>query len=394
MLEIGHMRVVLITNTFMPHAGGSRFYYYNLIKRLADMGDEVIVSTSKVPGWQAFDAQTRTFRIERHFKPLRDNSFAQLPKGMGPLFTATALALFRRPGVLHCGDLYPAGLIGVMLKKVLGIPFVAYCHGEDITHTDVNRYQPRVRNLIYESADAIVASSDFAVENLGRIGFNGTKVHKLTPAVDTSVFFPESPDAGLRERYGIGDALVVMTVARLIPRKGHDRIIRALAALDGQVPPFKYVIVGGGSREAELRALTAALKLQDKVIFAGIVAGEDLNRHYNLADIMAMPNIEIAGDLEGFGMVFLEANAAGKPVIGGRSGGAAGAVADGESGFLVDAGHEGELIVALRKLLTDGALRRDMGREGLRRVRAEFAWESRAAMLKQINDDVARQRQQ
>jgi phosphatidylinositol alpha-1,6-mannosyltransferase len=179
-----------------------------------------------------------------------------------------------------------------------------------------------------------------------------------------------------------------MTVARLVQRKGHARIIRALAELRADIPSFKYVIVGRGPIEAELRALAAQLNLLDKVVFAGFVPDGELNRHYNMADIVAMPNTEVAGDVEGFGMVFLEANAAGKPVIGGRSGGASAAVADGESGFLVDSYGDEELHDALRKLLTERSLRKRMGAEGLRRVRAEFDWDSRAATLRKISYDI------
>jgi phosphatidyl-myo-inositol dimannoside synthase len=386
-----HLRIALLTNSFLPHAGGSRFYYFNLFKRIAAYGDEITIMTSKVPDWQQFDAreQTPRLKIRRHFKPLPNHSYSQLPKVAGPMLVAWSECLFRRPDILHCGDLYPEGLIGVILKKMLGMPFVAYCHGEDITLTGERRFQPNLRNAIYRNADAVIANGDFAFDNLLRIGIEKGKIHKITPGLDTSVFFPEESDAKLRERYGI-DAMdvVVMTVARLVPRKGHARIIRALSELRAEIREFKYVIVGRGPIEAELRALASQLNMLDKVVFAGFVPEGELNRHYNMADIVAMPNTEVAGDLEGFGMVFLEANAAGKPVIGGRSGGTSAAVADGKSGFLVDSGAEVELHDALRKLLTDRCLRERMGAVGLRRARAEFDWDSRAATLRKISYDI------
>jgi phosphatidylinositol alpha-1,6-mannosyltransferase len=235
-----------------------------------------------------------------------------------------------------------------------------------------------------------VANSDFTVAHLERIGIDAKRIHKITPGLDAAVFFPEPRDPELRSRYGIKDELVVMTIARLDPRKGHDRVLRALAELKDCVPSFKYVIVGKGEREAELRKLAVNLHMQDNVIFAGFVATQDLNHYYNMADIMAMPNIDLDGNVEGFGMVFLEANAAGKPVIGGRSGGTIEAVAEGETGFLVDPGDEHELVEALRKLLTDDELRRRMGEHGLRRVRQEFDWDSRAVALRRINAEIAK----
>ncbi len=366
--------------------------YFNLFKRLAAAGDEVTIVTAKVPGWEAFDTaeQTPRFRILRKFEPASDHSWSQIPKMLGPAWFALARVVFRRPDVLHCGDLFPIGLVSVLLKKTLRVPLVVYCHGENITQTDRRHFQPRLRNLVYSSADAVVANSDFTVAHLERIGIDAKRIHKITPGLDAAVFFPEPQDRALRSRYGIGDERVVMTIARLDPRKGHDRVLRALAALRDCVPPFKYVIVGKGEREAELRKLTIDLQLQDKVIFAGFVATQDLNHYYNMADIVAMPNIDLDGNVEGFGMVFLEANAAGKPVIGGRSGGTIEAVVDGETGFLVDPGNEGELVEALRKLLGDDELRKRMGEQGLQRVRGEFDWDSRAAALQRINAEVVK----
>jgi phosphatidylinositol alpha-1,6-mannosyltransferase len=384
------LRVVLITNAFLPHAGGSRLLYYHLFKQIAAPDCEVTIVTGKVPGWRAFDAreQTRSFRIKRYFKPLLDHSYFQLPKMIGPVAAGALTSLFRRADVVCCGDLFPAGLTGLALKKAFGFPLVTFCHGEDVTLTDQRRFQPKVRDRIFSAADAIIANGGFAVENLRRIGVHDLKVHKITPGVDTSAFFPDAPDDALRRRHGIREELVILTVARLVPRKGHRYVMSALAALASEIPPFKYLIVGQGSEEAALRSLAETLKLQDKVVFAGFVPGHDLNNHYNLADVVVMPNISEAGDLEGFGMVFLEANAAGKPVIGGRSGGTAEAVVDGRTGILVDPEQGGQLADALRLLLTDAASRRNMGEAGLHRVGSEFGWDTRARTFRRILDDV------
>ncbi|WP_263366342.1 glycosyltransferase family 4 protein [Edaphobacter bradus] len=391
MKEAGRLHIRLVTDLFPPHAGGSRYYYYNLFKRIAGMGENVVVATSRVPGWQEFDAreQTENFKIERHFTALRDLSYSQLPKIAGPLLFEGFNSVAHRPQILHCGDLYPAGLIGVILKRSLNIPFVAYCHGEDITLTARRRFQPKLRNIIYRSADAIIANGSFAIENLLRTGIPQEKVYKITPGLDSRVFFPEAPDPALRRQYGIKDGeVVIVTVARLVARKGHARVIKALAALAPEVPAFKYVVAGRGPMEAELKGLVAELKLQDRVIFAGFVSDDKLNHHYNMADIVALPNTDEDGDVEGFGMVFLEANAAGKPVIGGRSGGTAEAVADGVSGLLVSSDGEHELQDALRRLLRDRYLRERLGAAGLQRARMEFDWDSRATMLREISRDV------
>jgi phosphatidylinositol alpha-1,6-mannosyltransferase len=384
------MRIALITNAFLPHAGGSRVYYYNLFKRVSTIGDSVTVLTTEVSGWQQFDSkeQTGSFRIKRSFRPLADLGYANLPKIAGPMLVCTIFSLFHRPDVIYSGDLYPQGVVAVILKKILRIPFIAYCHGEDITLTAERRFQPKLRNLIYRSANAIIANGDFAVQGLLSIGIDGARIRKITPGLDTSLFYPETPDTGLKQRYGLGDELIVMTVARLASRKGHKRVIRALADLRSSIPPFKYVIVGRGPLEAELRTLVAEVNLEDRVVFAGFVPDDQLNKHYNLADIVVMPNTGDDGDVEGFGMVFLEAGAAGKPVIGGRSGGTSEAVLEGKTGYLVDPNDDGELQTVLHLLLNDSNLRQSMGSAGLQRARTEFSWDSRAASLQQIGNEV------
>ena len=385
------MRIALLTNGFLPHSGGSRVYYYNLFKRIAAMGDEVTILTSRVKGWEDFDAkeQTPSFRIKRNFETVTDLSYSNLPKITGPMLVSAGFSIAQRPDVVYCGDLYPQAVIGLALKRLLGIPIVNFSHGEDITLTAARRFQWKLRDLIYSSADAIIANGQFSVEGLAGIGIDPAKVYKITPGLDTSFFHPEAPGSELKLRYGIDRELVVMTVARLVSRKGHKRVLRALADIAPNVPPFKYVIVGRGPLEAELRALTAELNLDQRVVFAGFVADDQLNQHYNLADIVVMPNTGDDGDVEGFGMVFLEANAAGKPVIGGRSGGTSEAILDGETGFLVDPSEDRELRDALRTLLNDDKLRQAMGAAGLRRARNDFSWDTRASTVQKISRIVA-----
>jgi phosphatidylinositol alpha-1,6-mannosyltransferase len=304
------------------------------------------------------------------------------------MLVAGAVSVRNRPDILHCGDLYPPGLIGAILKRTLGLPFIAYCHGEEITQTDQRRFQPAIRNFVYQSADAIIANGSFAIENLLRIGIPESKIHKITPGLDTSNFFPDTASDELRQKYGINNELVLLTVARLTPRKGQARVIAALGALGSKIPPVKYVIVGRGGHEPKLRAQVESLGLEDKVVFAGFVPDEAINQHYNLSDVLVMPNIKESGDVEGFGMVFLEANAVGLPVIGGRSGGTADAVQDGVTGFLVDEFDEEELYNKLILLLNNPDLRKSMGQAGLVRARNDFSWDSRAELLRDISLDV------
>jgi phosphatidylinositol alpha-1,6-mannosyltransferase len=382
-------RVLLLSDSFLPHAGGSREYYNALYRNLVDLGDtQITVVTKKVKGWKRFDrtVSSKFFRIKRIAKPLASLKYYELPKGVISLLHTGWHILRESPEIIHAGDLYPPGLIALLVKKILGLPYVIYCHGEEITQTDRYRHQPRARNCIYRNADAVVANSDFARENLLRIGVENARIHKITPGVDAVRFSPARPNKELLERYGLTNKTVLLTVARLVPRKGHRLVLQAFAKIASEFPEAHYLIVGTGPEEHALRRIAEEMGLSRRVTFSGYVEQEQLPEIYRLCDVMVMPNREEDnGDVEGFGMVFLEASATGKPVLGGRSGGAIEAVADARSGFLVNPDDAEELALRLRGLLLDPILRERLGSAGLQRARADFDWKLRAQWLRDVN---------
>lgn len=385
------MRILFLTDAFLPHAGGARVYYYNLFRGLhQNPQNEITILTKKVPGWKEFDRREcdPRFRIVRAGYPLPNWKYKQWPKIALPFVRASALLLAKRYDLVHFGDLYPQGVLSLIFRRLFGKAYVAYCHGEEITQTDGRRYQPKVRDAIFRHAQIVVAANEFARQNLLRIGIPESRIRKVTPGVDCIRFQPTSPRQDLVERYGLQNKFVLLTVARLVPRKGHQLVLRALKTLRPERPDLAYVIVGTGPDESRLRQMAAELGVTDAVHFAGFVNDQELADYYNLAHVYAMPNSEDKGDMEGFGMVFLEANACGKPVIGGRSGGSKEAVLDGETGILVDPYEPGELVEALRLLANHGASRKKLGENGLRRAASDFSWETQARLLDSINREI------
>ena len=390
------MNILIMADYFLPHAGGSRVYYYNLYSRIAErFPDRMIILTKKVDGWQEFDSQASrdTFRILRSFKPLPNLQAKHLPKIVFPLASTLGQLLRRRVDIAHPGDLYPQGVIARLMKGLFGIPYIAYCHGEDITMSDKYRYQPIVRDWIYQGADAVVAACEFARENLLRIGVDERRIVKITPGVDFARFAPKPPCEDLIAQYGLQGKKVLLTVARLFPRKGHEAAIRAVKKLVEQHPELTYLIVGLGPEREKLQRLVAELELNEVVKFTGYVPEENLADLYNVCDIFVMVNQEEEdGDIEGFGMVFLEANSAGKPVVAGRSGGTADSVIDGVTGYRVDPKDIDELSATLQSLLANPELCRRMGEAGLKRARKEFNWEDRAEKLRQVSLEIVEKR--
>ena len=389
------INILFTADYFLPHAGGSRVYYYNLYSRLAqNFPDIVTVLTKKVPGWKQFDlrAMTDKFRIIRCSKPLPNLRAKHLAKIGLPLMSTFGQLLRQRIDIIHAGDLYPQGVIACLMKRWFQIPFVAFCHGEDITQSDRYRYQPRVRNWIYQSADAVIAACQFARDNLVRIGVPEQRIVTITPGVDYERFSPRPPSRELMARYDLSGRKVLLTVARIFPRKGHEIVIRAVARLVSRFPDLVYLIVGLGPEQKRLQELVVELGLNEYVRFTGYVPDESLAGLYNASDIFVMPNGEDeGGDIEGFGMVFLEANSAGKPVIAGRSGGTADSVVDGINGYRVDPKDVDEIASTIERLLRNPGLCARIGEAGRRRACGEFDWGKRAAQLRQLTSAIVQQ---
>lgn len=385
--------ILVTADSFLPHSGGSRVYYANLYKNLiAQYPDVVTILTRKVPGWQDFDAQETTpnFIIRRRLRPLPNWKVWQLPKAIPP-FLQAGWALFKNNySCLHCGDLFPQAFNGVWLKRLFGVPLLVYCHGDEISQTDQRRHQPKVRDFIYRNADAIVAANQFSIEKLRRIGIDSARLHKITPGVDLEQFEPKPRKQELIDRYGLAGKMVLLTVARLVPRKGHALVLRALPAVISKFPNVRYLIAGSGPEYPKLQQMATTLGLSQIVTFLGDVEHSEITDIYNVCDVFVMVNrLEESGDVESFGMVFTEAGAMGKPVIGGRSGGTFEAVLENRTGYLVDPNSAEELSHRIETLLSSDQLRMEMGNEGRKRVITEFSWKSRATDLREITADLA-----
>ena len=390
MTAINHL---VTADSFLPHAGGSRVYYAALYKSLLEQfPDRITLLTKKVDGWAEFDRAESTdrFRIRRRFRPLPSWRYSQLPKMALPFFPAAAHAATGKFDCLHCGDLFPQALIGVTLRKLLRLPLLVFCHGDEISQTDRRRLQPRVRDYVYRNADAVVAANQFAKDRLLQIGIPEERIHKITPGVNSELFRPGPKAEHLIRQFGLQGSKVIMTAARLVPRKGHKVVLEALPQVLSRVPNLKYLIVGEGPELANLQNLTRQLQLHDVVVFVGNVPHDQIPNFYNLCDVMIMVNrLEAGGDVESFGMVFTEANAMGKAVIGGRSGGTSESVVEAKTGFLVEPDSPEDVARRLLCLLQNDELRDRIGAAGRARALAEFDWGTRGRALREVARQIA-----
>jgi phosphatidylinositol alpha-1,6-mannosyltransferase len=268
------------------------------------------------------------------------------------------------------GELQGLGWLAILLSLVTPWKVVMYTHGEEVVQTAYNRLA-RLRGPALRASDIVLTVSSFTRDRLiSDFGVAPERIRLVTPGVDLDRFIP-----------GEVSEPFILSVGRLIQRKGFDRLIEGFAQVAADFPVFRLKIAGSGPMGDALRAKANDLKIADRIDFAGGLGDQELTRLYRTCTIFAMPNRTLAdGDTEGFGLIFLEANACGKAVIGGRAGGATDAIIDDETGLLVDGDDAASIAAAIRRLLADDALRVRLAEGGLRRARAQ-GWERSAQVF-------------
>jgi phosphatidyl-myo-inositol dimannoside synthase len=365
-------RVLIVTNDFPPRVGGVQQYVWNLTRRLPP--DRVAVLAPNWPGWRGHDAD-QPFAVHRwptqFLWPTPD--LARRIK---------SLVRGHRAEAVLFGHGFPLPLAAGNSKHAA--PYVVLTHGAEVWLARTPAIAGTMRRALAGAREvtAVSASTARSIRGLVPPGMPLTVLH---PGVDQNRFSPEVDGATVRQRHGLGDRPVVLCVSRLVPRKGQDVLIRALPMIHRLVPEATLLLVGGGPHLAALGELAAGSP-SGSVVFAGEVPDEELPSYYAACDVFAMPCRSRWGGLEveGFGIVFLEAAAAGKPVVAGRSGGADEAVADEVTGLLVEGREPKAVALGVTRLLLGGAASRQMGERGRARVEAEFTWDRQAGRLAEI----------
>ena len=375
-------KVLIVTNDFPPRRGGIQSFVHALAVRLP--ADGVVVYAPAWEGAAAFDAQ-QPFPVIRHPGSL------MLPVRPVARRAAALLAGHGCDTVLF-GAAAPLGLLAPGLRAAGARRIVGITHGHEAGWAAL----PGARSLlrrIGEHTDALTYLGEYFRVRLARAltPQAAARLVRLAPGVDTTVFRAGPAGEAVRARLGLAGRPVVLCVSRLVPRKGQDTLIRAWprvlaarAAAGGQEPVL--LIVGDGPYRKDLGRLAGHLGVTGSVRFTGPVPEADLPGYYKAADIFAMPCRTRRGglDVEGLGIVYLEASAAGLPVIGGDSGGAPDAIEPGESGYVVPGRDLDALVSRLTALLADPAAAAAMGEKGQAWVHREWRWDLVAARLERI----------
>jgi len=389
------VRHLFVTQDYGPDLGGMARRHVELCRRFGD-GDETVMSVSTVASRNAaaFDEHER-YRIYRQPFPFeRANRFSN------QLRWARWLTSPQSPkyDVLHCGNIRPVGYGVRWTNRRLGVPYLVYVNGGDLLRERRKAQRSSMKRMsarsILGNASGIVATSKWvaqlASEVMNEVGVEtAPRVAALDLGTDPVHFNPSLDTGALRRRWGVGDAPLILTVARLVPHKGQDMGIRALAALTRDFPDLRYIMVGEGHDELRLRNLARELGVMDKVGFVGPMRDDELPEAYATSTIyLGASRVDNEINVEGFGISFLEAGASGVPSVAGDSGGVRSAVRDGETGIVVPPADADAITDAIRSLLLNPERRQQMGRAARHAVETHYNWDRVARDTREFTYEV------
>ncbi len=362
--------IKIITQDFFPIEGGITTWVYRLALNLRKLDNSVEIITREWSGREYNDAQypfpvhrlpdenwksRKYFRIYKYLQKIADG---------------------KEPPVFICANwkmAIPLWWFNSLRSAKKKFPFIIIVHGLDaFERRSFNEWMMR---KTLNSASYVVSGARNVAQIVSDEHGYSREIPIINYGVDTDIFKPMNVEREFFEKYKIPqDKKILLSLGRLVERKGFDNVLKSLPAVIEKFDNFIYLIAGRGRYEPELRKIADKSDLSDKVKFLGFVPDEDVPKMYNIADVFAMPSREIGTDIEGFGITYLEANACKKPVIAGDSGGVPDAVENGLNGILIPPEDIGAIADAIIKLLTDEIFAKKLGEQGYERVHEKFLW--------------------
>ncbi len=365
--------ILLVTNDFGPRAGGIETFIIGLLERMPK--GEVIVYTSGQSGSESFDKRW----LESYgVRVIRDSSKILLPS---PRVIRAVRKVIKQSKVekIWFGAAAPLALSARFLRVGNVKKIVALSHGHEVWWSKVFPFNLAMKEIA-RSVDALTFLGDYTGSVIKKNFKGRAKLLKIAPGIDINHFKPErdlSKISEVRSELKIGSEPLILSVGRLVHRKGQDKLITAMPKILARRPDAKLLFIGQGPRKAKLDSLIAKYGIEDSVIFLGSIAYADLPKYLNAADLFVMPSrSRLMGlEVEGLGIVYLEASACALPVIAGRSGGAPDALLDGRTGYVVDGLDIDQIANRVISLLDDPKLARDMGEAGRVWVESNWSWD-------------------
>lgn len=369
-------RHLFVTQNFFPEGGGMARRHTETVLHL---GEPVIVST--VASSYPDIADPANIAIER--QPFGLNQAKRFSNEM-----RWAASIIRRHGnavdVLHCGEIRPVGYAVWRVHRALALPYFIYVNGGDLLRERAKSASNPIKRLasrrILGDASGIIANSAWtaalAEEVMHEAGIpRPPRVAAIELGTDPEWFHPRNDTRMLRARLGVGDAPIMLTVARVVPHKGQDTAVHALAMLAHEFPNLQYLVVGEGDDTSRVRDIAGSLDVASRVHFIGPLRDDALREAYATSDLYVGPSrLDRTINVEGFGISFIEAAASGLPAVAGDSGGVRSAVRDGETGFVVDPDDVAGFAARIGSLLRDRELRARLGNAARAAAESHYNW--------------------
>ena len=359
-------RLLLVTNDFGPRAGGIETFIIGLLERIK--GKEVWVYTSSQPGYEEYDQRWLT---KYKVRVIRDRSRVLLPT---PRVVRNLRKLVSKEEieVIWFGAAAPLGICARRLRLPSVQRVIALTHGHEVWWAKIPPFSWLLR---YASSgiDFLGVLGNYTEQAISK-AVDPNKLIRIAPGIDIKHF--SKTNSKVRKELQIGTRPVIISVGRLVHRKGQDQLINALPEIKRSIPDVILLIVGEGPHRHELDKLVIKHKVEESVKFVGRVSYQDLPKYLSTSDVFAMPSRDrlFGLEVEGLGIVYLEASACELPVIVGRSGGATDALIEGVTGFSVDGRNSIEIASAAVKLLSDKRLAKKMGKSGRKWIESEWSW--------------------
>ena len=369
------MKLLISAHGFPPLIGGIESQLYPLADEFNRLGLNVRVLTPKIKYSRQFDYSSKinVIRIPGGLATAyRRPRFTRLI--VYAIYFLRQLIVFK-PDVVFSSTWQPYGPIIVTLARIFNFSSHFQVHGVEILTAQDNWLHKKLMIYTLKRSNGIFAMGSFQLKNLVKLGINKEKISIILDGTDPIKFRSGLDSSHLINKHNLKGKKIILTVSNLYPHKGQDKIIKTLPKIVESVPNIVYLIIGKGPQYNYLKSLSAKYGVKDKVIFTGYVDNDDLPYYYNLCDIFVMLSKEVRGantGTEGYGLVFVEANACGKPTIGSRSGGIYDAIINGETGYLINSEDTNEILDKITLLCNNKELSLQLGQNGRARIESEL----------------------
>jgi phosphatidylinositol alpha-1,6-mannosyltransferase len=376
------MRILILSPSVYPEPGGLQRYTYNLAVSLARRKHKVLLITLDKADSFVCPNSNLTYSAVRRWSSVGNGFLEKLWQKVYLGWTLWKTVENLNPDEIICTWWDPLGYLATLISRLKSVPFIIVGHGQEVIRlpqrVGTKGLKMWLRNLAFRYATLVVAVSNFTKKRIMDMGVDEDRI-KVVPNGLSSDYIEEASGFSKEASRALLklDGHVILQVGRLVPRKGHELVLKALRTVKQELDePVCYVVVGSGPYRKELETGASQLGMRENTVFTGFISDEELHRYYSASDLVVMPSFNPTdpGDVEGFGIAYLEAYAHAKPVIGASAGGVSDVIINEKTGLLIPPGDIKALAAGILRLLRNTSEATTMGLYGQKLVNIRWNW--------------------